>query len=127
MQKKKIVLWVILLAITHLFCFVGGSMRSRQITLDYFTQEFEHANAHVELSHYVSYRDIALDIKSSRKDRAMCEAKMAATSMFDALQSCVKNSACRANIAKKAQEFAPELLGDKPLPIERTTSCSLNS
>jgi hypothetical protein len=126
MQKKKIVLWVLLLAITHLFCFVGGSMRSRQITLENLAQGLEQADAHVELSHYVSYRDIALDIKSSKKDRAMCEAKMAATSMFDVLQHCLANSACRINIEKKAQEFAPELLGDKPLPIERITSCSMN-
>lgn len=126
MQKKKTVLWVILLVATHLICFIGGSMRSKQITLDYFTREFEQTNAHVELSHYTSYRDIALNIKVSKKNQAICEAEMAATSMFDGLQHCLANSACRINITKKAHEFAPEVLGEKPLPIKKRTTCSVN-
>lgn len=123
MKKIKILLWVILLLITHTFAFIFGSMRGRYVTQNYLAQEFEKADAHVVLGHYLAYRDIALGIQASQNSRAKCEAEMMATNMFDSLTNCLANEECKEGLSKKAREFAPEVLGEKPVPITKRMSC----
>ncbi len=120
---KKIVLWTTVLLVTHALFFVGGAMRGKYTAKISFEQTFESANAHVVLAHYSSYRDIALGIKSPQDIKAKCVAELMATAMSDGVKSCLANDECKRGISNAAREFAPEMLGERSLPIMRRTSC----
>lgn len=124
MMKKKIIFWVVVLFITHSLVFVGGAMRGKNITQASFEQAFEKADAHVILGHYSAYRDIALGIQSAGNGRAKCEAELMATTMFESLSRCLADRECKNEIESKAKQVAPEVLGDRPFPIEKRTSCN---
>jgi len=103
--------------------FIAGSATGRQTTLKYYSQEFQTANAHVLIGHYSAYKNIVLNIKASRYGNGKCEAEMMATAMLESMKSCVADASCKQAIAKKAREFAPEILGEAPVPFEKHTSC----
>lgn len=123
MQKKKIILWVITLAVTHTLFFVGGAIRARQVAQNNFAQEFEKADAHIILGHYSAYRDIALSIQAAQDVKANCAAELRATAMFDSLKYCVENEGCKKRLLNKARQFAPEVLGEKSMPFNKRMSC----
>lgn len=92
--------------------------------LEHISLEIEEVNAHIGLSHYSNYRDIALNIKAGHYVDAKCEAEMMATSFRESLDRCITDDRCKNSLEKKAQEIAPEILDGTTVPIEKRNSCS---
>ena|ERR1700730_1284290 len=113
-MKKRLVL-VVVLVISHLLFLVGGTIAGRHTALKYFVTETEKADARVTLGHYAVYRDIAVDIKAGKYDKAKCRAELGASSMFDEVKACVANKNCGPSVEKEARQSAPEVLGQGPL------------
>jgi hypothetical protein len=113
-MRRRIIL-TLFLAASHLLFFIGGAALGRHTALSDFVSQTEHADARVTLGHYTIYRDIAVAINGTRYDRAKCSARLAASSMFDDVKSCVGNSACRRAVEKEAHKMAPEVLGEEPV------------
>lgn len=122
-MKKKTVLWSLVLLLSYVAAFIVGSATGRQTTLKYYSEEFETANAHVLIGHYSAYKNIASNIRESRYGNAKCEAEMMATAMLESMKSCMADANCKQAVSKKAREFAPESLGEAPIPFETRTSC----
>ena len=122
-MRVKGALWGVILVVTHGLVFLAGSVTGKHMTSEYLEHEFEVANASVVLSHYSIYRDIALKIDAAKVDSAKCEAEINATAMFDGLGTCLKQPYCKDALRLKSHEFAPEVFGEAPVPIERRSSC----
>jgi hypothetical protein len=120
---KKLLIWTGVLLITSALSFVGGTYIGRKNTISLLSESVEMANAHVTLSHYSLYRDIAKEIKARRYDDAQCLAELSASNMLDGLKECMGNLSCKQSLEKQAHEFAPEVLGEIPMPIKYRTNC----
>lgn len=115
--KKKIV-WAVVLLISLVGAFVGGSVIGSRLTIGSVLTEFKKVNAPVVLGHYTIYRDIAANFKESKESKysdAKCSAELAASSMFDSLKECLADYECGLVIEKEVRKSAPEVLGEAPL------------
>ena len=107
-----------LLIISHVAIFFGGSVVGGSISKSYLYQEFEKANAPVILSHYEIFRDIAKNIKTGKLDNARCSAELGASSNLDDVRACLKNDYCKASIEKEVYQKAPEIISGAPLSFD---------
>ena len=110
--SRKRIVWAVVLLISHVGVFVGGSVISRHVTTDYFFTEIKKGNARVVLGHYTIYRDIAANIKERKYDEAKYSAELVAGAMFDSLKECLADHECRDVIEKEVRKNAPEILGE---------------
>ena len=120
---KKLLICTGVLLITITLSFIGGAYVGRKNTISLLSEAVEMANSQVALSHYSTYRDIAKEIKAHRYNDAQCLAELSASIMRDGLKQCMKNQSCKKSLEKKAHEFAPEVLGETPLPFKYRTNC----
>lgn len=109
---------VFFVAVLITSCFVSyilGSVINRKIMLSSFSEQFNRANATVNLGRYSEYRDIAVDIQERRYEDAKCFAELGASAMYDDLKSCLASKDCGEAVKQKIHEVAPEVLGETPL------------
>jgi hypothetical protein len=123
---KKTVGWIALLAATYVLVFIAGAAIGRRAALNEFVDQTKTAEAQLSLGRYVVYRDMAVALTKARYDSAKCQAEVLASSMLEDVKRCVAERACRAAIAAKAEQLAPETLGEVPVPfkyvdVNRTT------
>ena len=95
----------------------------RTTTSKFHDQVVEYGNSISAVGNYVTYRDIALAIKGSKYDSIRCRAEFAAKWNLNIAKPCLADSACRGALEGKTREFAPEVLGEAPMPIELRTEC----
>jgi len=114
-MKKNFV--ILMLSVTSLFSFSLGAILSRNSVLGELAIETDKADAQVGLGLYTSYRNIALNIKASDYDDAICLAELMASSIYDDLRECWSNELCRPAIEEKVHQEVQEITGKVPLKI----------
>ena len=117
-MKKKI--GIISLVIV---CVLIGITIGRKSVSNKYEQIFKLNAAYDQLYAYVHMRNIALSIKSKNYDYAECNAEFVATVVYDSLQECTHDNACRNEISAKLMEQAPEILINKKMLFERKSQC----
>lgn len=115
---RKIIIWIVILIVSHAATFFGGSVVGGRISRQYLSQEFEKANAPIMLSHYVIFRDIAKNIKAGKNDIAKCSAELGASSNLDDIRACLSTNQCKESVEKEVGQLAPEITSGAPLSFD---------
>lgn len=113
-SKRKAVLIAVLI-VTHLGCYMFGSIINRQTMLRALALDYARLNATTSLGLYTVYRDIAVYIKEGQYARAACSANLEASAEYETLKSCLADGRCASEVQQKAHQVAPEVFGEAPL------------
>ena len=116
-KKLDIFLFGFGFLICNLFAFVFGFKNGQARIIKSFITQTEQADAEIELSHYMAYRDIATHIYKAEYPEAQYEAELMASAMLDAIKLCLAAQECAEFIKQKLPDRAPEILNNKPLPF----------
>jgi len=108
---------MVALLASYVVVFVGGTFTGRQVTIKWFANATQVADAEVMVGHYTTYRDIALDIGAGKIDRAKCNADLGASAMLDGIRDCMAEETCRTKIRLVALSGAPEIVGEAVVPF----------
>ncbi|GEM_PF-3568126 len=115
---RKIIIWVVVLIVSHVAAFFGGSIVGGKISKNYLSQEFEKANAPIMLAHYVQFRDFAKSVGTGKLDNAKCSAELGASSNLDDIRACLADDHCKTSIEKDVRQLAPEIISGAPLGFD---------
>lgn len=115
---KKIIIWILILIVSHVAVFIGGSVLGGRISKAYLSQEFEKVNAPISLFHYVQFRDLVKSINTGELDTAKCGAELGASSNLDDVKACLASDYCKDSIVNEVRKKAPEIFSGAPLGFD---------
>ena len=114
---------VISITLLVTICILIGMLLGRKSVINKYEQIFKLNAAYDQLYAYVHMRNIALSIKAKNYDYAECNSEFVATVVYDSLQNCTNDVACRKELSGKLMEQAPEIFNNKNMPFERKLQC----